>query len=124
VCQNCPNFVTTVTLLIEQDPEIRRAGSRRLSRIPHDLPDSPILSRNYFSLSVLAYLLQQALEAGESELTLEMILFSVLRHFDPNDVEAPTFLTIKTDDEQFFIGNFSGDNVLICDYGEERNNEQ
>ncbi len=72
----------------------------------------------------LAYLLQQALEAGESELTLEVILFSVLRHFDPYDVDAPMFLTIKTDDEQFFISNFYGDDVLICDYGEERKDEQ
>jgi hypothetical protein len=72
----------------------------------------------------LAYLLQQALEAGESELTLEVILFSVLRHFDPYDVDAPKFLTIKIDDEQFFISNFYGDNVLICDYAEERKDEK
>jgi len=71
----------------------------------------------------LADLLQQALDVGESELTLEVILFSVLHHFDSNDVESPKFLTIKIDDEQFFVCNFSGDNVLICDYGEERKNE-
>jgi len=84
----------------------------------------PSILQTYFSLNVLAYLLQQVLEAGESEFTLEVILFSVLRHFDPYDVEAPMFLTIKTDDEQFVIGNFSGDNVLICDYGKERKDEQ
>jgi len=72
----------------------------------------------------LADLLRQAGDAGESELTLDVILFSVLRHFDPHDVEIPNFITFKADDEQFIIGNFSGDNVLICDYGEERSDEQ
>jgi hypothetical protein len=71
----------------------------------------------------LAYLLQQAVDAGESESTLEVILFSVLRHFDPLDIDGPTFQTIKRDNEQFSIGNFSGDNVLICSYEEVRKNE-
>ncbi|HEY4033066.1 MAG TPA: hypothetical protein VGL94_03775 [Ktedonobacteraceae bacterium] len=71
----------------------------------------------------LAYLLQQAIDAGESESTLEVILFSVLRHFDPLDIDDPTFQTIKRDNEQFSIGNFYGDNVLICSYEEIRKNE-
>ncbi len=108
--------------VVEREPVIANNDQLRYARDVYERTENYL---NSLQRPIrLAYLLQQALEAGESELTLEMILFSVLRHFDPNDVEAPTFLTIKTDDEQFFIGNFSGDNVLICDYGEERNNEQ
>lgn len=71
----------------------------------------------------LSYLLQQAADAGEPESTLEVILFSVLRHFDPYDVDAPAFQVGKTNDEQFLVGHFSGDNVLLRDFEKEKNNE-
>lgn len=70
----------------------------------------------------LSFLLQQAVDAGEPESTLEVILFSILRHFDLYDVDAPAFLVVKSDDEQFLIDHFSGDNVLLRNFEKEKNN--
>ena len=108
--------------IVEREPVAANNDQLRFTQDVYERAESYLNTPQYPVR--LADLLQKALEAGESELTLEVILFSVLHHFDPYDVKAPKFLTIKTDDGQFFTDNFSGDNVLICDYGEERKDEQ
>ncbi len=61
----------------------------------------------------LADLLQQAINAHESKQTLEVIVLSALRHFDPQDVGRALLRVDKTDEAQFSIGGFSGNNVLL-----------
>ena len=61
----------------------------------------------------LADLLALAIDAHESAQTVEVMMFSVLRSFDPHDVSTPLLTVDKSDDEQFSLGGFSGDNVLV-----------
>jgi len=70
----------------------------------------------------LADLLQLAIDTHESQQTLEIIILSVLRHFDPHDVSVPLLDVEKIDEEQFSIEGFSGNNVLLSN--KETSNER
>jgi hypothetical protein len=64
----------------------------------------------------LSHVIQQAQYAGEPIAVLQALIFLVLDDFDPQDREKPEELPIdvyKRDDQQFWLTNFAGDDVLL-----------
>ncbi len=64
----------------------------------------------------LSHVIQQAQCAGEPLAVLKALVFLVLDYFDPQDREKPEELPIdvlKIGEQQFWLRNFAGDDVLL-----------
>ena len=64
----------------------------------------------------LSHVLQEAQMRGEPIVVLEALVFLSLEYFDSQDTQKPEenpVHVLRIDDQQFWLNNFAGDDVLL-----------